>query len=247
MDAVPSPFPASANVIALLAPHAGHRYSGGVAAHAFALVQGQTFDTVAVLGPLHQPIPGASGGLLTSAHSAYATPLGLVPVDHDSLAALARYLPLTYCKYDPEHSIEIELPFLQVMLTTGFHLIPLMLRDQSVAAAQQVGMALAAVLRGKRALLVASSDLSHFYPQEAAVVLDRTVLAAVTALDAEEVIAVEERGEGFACGRGAIAATIGAAKALGATRGQLLRHATSGDITGDYRRVVGYAAAAFFA
>jgi hypothetical protein len=202
---------------------------------------------VAVLGPLHQPIPGVAGGLLTSAHSAYATPLGLVPVDHDSLAALANHLPLTYCQHDPEHSIEIELPFLQVALTPGFRLIPLMLRDQSAAMAHQVSTALAAVLQGRRTLLVASSDLSHFYPQESAVVLDRTMLVAVTALDADAVIAVEERGEGFACGRGAIAATIEVAKALGATRGELLKHATSGDITGDFRRVVGYAAAAFFA
>jgi hypothetical protein len=233
-------------VTGLLAPHAGHRYSGAVAAHAFSLVKGVIFDVLVVIGPLHQPIPGARGGVLTSGHDAYQTPLGLIPVDHEALGKLGTHLPLTYCERDPEHSVEIELPFAQHVLPPGFRLIPLMLREQSIPLARSLGAALAHVLGGRRVLYVASSDLSHFYDQPTAHILDHAVLDAVAHMDADGVISLEARGAGFACGRGAIAATIYAVKALGADRARVLKHATSGEVTGDYARVVGYGAVAFY-
>jgi AmmeMemoRadiSam system protein B len=232
-------------VIAIVAPHAGHRYSGQVAAHAFRCLAGMHPDVVAVVSPLHQPYPGQ---ILTSAHEAYATPLGPVPIDRELVDRLARELGqrggyrLTSVTHDQEHSLEIELPFLQRTLGSTFRLLPVMLRDQSKSVAQALGRSLAAVLRDCSAVLVASSDLSHFYPDAVARHLDSELLARVEALSPERVLEAEEEGVGFACGRGAIASVLWAAQELGADRAQVLAYANSGDVTGDTDSVVGYGA-----
>lgn len=245
----PRPAPPG-DVIGLLAPHAAHPYSGGVAARAFRAARGRAVDVVALLSPSHYH---ADGPLLTSAHAAYATPLGAVPVDQTGLAklraALAQSLDtlpaevLCALRHDREHAIEIELPFLQRILAPGFQLLPLMLRDQGERLARALGAALAQVLRGRRALVVASSDLSHHYPQRLALALDRAILEPVAAFDPAGVLAAQAEERGQACGAGAIAAGLWAARALGATHIQIVGHATSGDATGDYAAVVGYAAA----
>ena len=235
-------------VVGLLAPHAGHAYSGAVAAHAFRAVQGQAYELVVIAGPSHFH---ADGPLLTSGHSHYATPLGSVPVDQAALAALQAALAatgreLTPLRHDHEHALEIELPFLQRALAPGFALLPLMLRDQSPTQAQALGAALAQVLAGRRALLVASSDLSHFYPQATANAMDAVMLDAVAAGDPAGLLAAQAEGRGQACGVGALAAGLWAAQALGATQMTVAAHATSGDVTGDYAEVVGYGAAVFW-
>ncbi len=237
--------PAPGQIIGLMAPHAGYRYSGQVAAHAFRLVQGMEVDTVAVVSPIHRPESFAP--VFTTAHAAYETPLGQVPVDHEAVEALqAAGVDMEAVRYDHEHSLEIELPFLQRTLAGPFNLIPLMLGDQAARTAESVGRALARVLRGKRALLVASTDLSHFYDHRTAQRLDRVVLDRVAAFDPEGVIAVEDEGRGFACGRGAVAAVMWAARDLGADAAAVVNYATSGDTSGDYSRVVGYGAAVFY-
>lgn len=239
------PTPPSGEIVALVVPHAGHRYSGDVAALAFRLVQGVSVETVAVVAPMHHPYPGH---ILTSAHPAYQTPLGVVEIDIELVAAVDAYLPdglhLDRVRNDPEHSLEIELPFLQRTLSRPFHLVPLMLRDQSARAAEALGSALAQALKGRSALLVASSDLSHFYPDDVARKLDAFLLARLEAFDPAGVIEADERGHGYACGRGAIASVLWAARHLGATRVELLGYANSGDVTGDTDSVVGYGAAA---
>lgn len=233
-------------VVGLIAPHAGYIYSGPTAARAFRLVAGMTFDRAVVVSPMHHPYPGE---VLTTAHAAYETPLGAVPVDTPTLEALADRIELTYVRHDPEHAVEIELPFLQRALDGPFSLVPLMLRDQSWPAVRRLGEALAGVLEttAGRTLLVASSDLSHFYPDKQARALDRVMLDRVASFDPEGVIDVEERGEAFACGRGAIAAVMVAARALGADGVQIVGYSTSADTSGDTSRVVGYGAAAIYA
>jgi AmmeMemoRadiSam system protein B len=234
-------------VVAVMAPHAGHRYSGPVAGYAFAALRGLQPELVVVVSPMHYPYLPA---LLTSAHSAYETPLGVVPVDTQALHVLddnleqALGLRLAPVRSDPEHSLEIELPFLQRALAGEFCLLPVMVRDQSERITHALGLALAKTLRGRRALLVASTDLSHFYPQAVAETLDAELLRCVAAFDPQGVLDAEEQGKGFACGRGALAAVLWAAKALGADMVKVLNHATSGDVTGDYTQVVGYGAAA---
>jgi AmmeMemoRadiSam system protein B len=118
-----------------------------------------------------------------------------------------------------------------------------MVRDQTARVGRALGGALARVLAGQQALLVASTDLSHFYPQKVANELDAVVLRQVENFDPAGVLQVEEEGKGFACGRSALAAVLWAAKDLGADSVKVLNHATSGDVTGDYSEVVGYAAA----
>jgi AmmeMemoRadiSam system protein B len=237
------PQPVNGKLLGLLAPHAGYRYSGPVAAHAFALIQDMAFDTVVVIGPMHHPLPGS---VLSTAHSAYETPLGNVPVDRDVLDAIGKRVRLTAVRNDPEHSVEIELPFLQHVLKPGFSLVPFMLRDQSGPQTEALGEALAETLPGRQVLLVASSDLSHFYPQEIANELDSTMLACVEAMDARRVVDVNERQTAFACGYGAIATVINVVRAWNADRAQIVGYGTSGDVIGDFREVVGYGAAMFY-
>jgi AmmeMemoRadiSam system protein B len=241
---------AAADIVGLVAPHAGHLYSGAVAAHAFRAVQGAQVDVVALVCPSHYH---ADGPVLTSAHEAYATPLGTVAVDQPAVARLRSELAaalgvaperaLVAIRHDQEHAIEIELPFLQRSLAPGFQLLPVMLRDQAPELAQALGAALAAALSGRRALVVASSDLSHFYPQAQAVAIDSEMLRRVAAFDPAGVLQAAATGVGQACGSGAIAAVLWAARALGANRAEVLKQATSGDVSGDYEQVVGYAAA----
>lgn len=234
------------DVVAVVAPHAGHRYSGRTAGHAFAAVRGQSPEVVAVLSPFHAMHPAE---LLTTAHQAYATPLGLIPVDHEDLLILEQdlaeqHLSLTRVAYDSEHSLEIELPFLQVALQGDFRLLPLMVRSHSPQVLQTLGKLLAQVLKDRRALLVASTDLSHFYPEKIARQLDAEMLRRLEAFDPLAMLEAETTGKGFACGVGAVAATLWAARALGADRVSILHHSTSADETGDYSAVVGYGAAA---
>ena len=235
-------------IIAIMVPHAGHMYSGPVAGYAFSALRGLTPELVAVVSPMHYPYYQA---LLTSAHTHYATPLGQIRVDREAVKTLDEQLQaelgkgLAYIKNDREHSLEIELPFLQRSLKSAFELLPVMVLEQTVQVAQALGSALAKTLAGRQALLVASTDLSHFYDQDTANMLDAEVLRCVEAFDPEGVIQVEEDGKGFACGRGALAAVMWAAKELGANHVQVLHHATSGDVTGDFDRVVGYGAAVF--
>jgi AmmeMemoRadiSam system protein B len=241
-------------VVGVMAPHAGHLYSGPVAGYAFAALRGMEADVVVVVSPMHYPYYDA---LLTTSHDAYATPLGTIPVATDLLKMLDERLRaklgygLASVSHDSEHSLEIELPFLQQALAKPFDLLPIMVREQNEHVARSLGEALADVLldhelmAGRSAILVASTDLSHFYSQEVAKQLDKAVLQQVQAFDPQGVVRIEEQGKGFACGRGALAAVLWAAKALGANQTKILKHATSGDVTGDYDRVVGYGAAVF--
>ena len=147
---------------------------------------------------------------------------------------------------DGEHSLEIELPFLQQTLAAEFGLLPIMVREQTKEITHALGKALAQPLAERDYLLVASTDLSHFYPQEMAKELDGKMLDLLEAFDPEGFLQAEEERTGFACGRGAVAAVLWAAKELGADKVKIVNYATSGDISGDYSRVVGYGAAVIY-
>ncbi len=229
-------------VIGVIAPHAGHRYSGAVAAHAFATLRGQQPDLIVILSPFHNYDPHP---ILTSKHQAYATPLGNIEIDSAALEELQSLLPIpiTPIANDPEHAIEIELPFLQRVFTHQFKLLPIMIRAQEEDVAKQLGEALARVLQNKNAILVASTDLSHFYEQATAKTLDHEMLKRFESFKPESIFEAEQTGKGFACGHAAVAAVEWAAQTLGANKVQRLKYATSGDITGDTKSVVGYGAA----
>jgi len=228
----------------LVVPHAGYRYSGQVAAHAFTCLHGLQPELVVVISPLHQMHHAA---LLTTAHDAYETPLGVVEVDRMAVEQVDQALQksrlgLTAVSHDHEHALEIELPFLQHVLGS-FKLLPIMVRSQNAALAQTLAQALAETLSGRNAILIASSDLSHFYPQDLAAEFDGEILRRLAAFDPHGILTAEEEHVGFACGRGAIATVLWTARALGANQVTILNQATSGDVTGKYDSVVGYGAA----
>lgn len=228
-------------VIGVIAPHAGHVYSGAVAGYSFAPVRNTTPDVVAVISPFHNY---SIHPLLTTAHDAFGTPLGSIEVDRSALAELTSHLdlPITPVFADKEHSLEIELPFLQRVLTGAFTLLPIMIREQEVEVARKLGLALAKVLKGRNALLVASTDLSHFYDRKVAESLDAEMLRRFESFDPESIFEAEHTGKGFACGHAAVAAVLWAARELGADKVKILKHATSGDVTGEFTSVVGYGA-----
>jgi AmmeMemoRadiSam system protein B len=242
--------PPPGEIVGVVAPHAGHMYSGPVAAYAFEAVRNLPVETVAILCPSHHH---ADGPLMTTSHEAYGTPLGAVPVDRGAIGRLQAEVAealgragkpvLVEIRRDQEHAIEIQLPFLQRVLRPGFRLIPVMLRDQSAAVSRALGQALAKVVQGQQALIVGSSDLSHYYPLSSAQELDAEMLRQVDNFDPDGVLAAEAEGRGLACGHGAIAAALWATRALGATHAKVVKYATSGDVTGDSSEVVGYGAA----
>jgi hypothetical protein len=188
--------------------------------------------------------------LLTAEHDAYSTPFGEVAVSQPALRELedglsaSGALELRRILNDQEHSLEIELPFLQRALASKWELLPVMVSTRDASTCRVLARVLANVLKGRRALLVASTDLSHYNEQQVALTLDRTLLAQVEAYETETLFDLERSGRGSACGLGALAAVMWAARDLGANKIEILRHATSGDIRGDFSKVVGYGAAA---
>ena len=229
-------------VVAVIAPHAGHYYSGRVAGHAFKAIRGSSPNLVVILSPYHNYSPHH---LLVTAHQAYATPLGEIEVDQSALTELKNNLefPITPIANDREHSLEIELPFLQRALKNQFKLLPIMARAQAPRISQKLGEALANILKDKNALIVASTDLSHFYDSKTANILDHEMLKRFESFDPDSIFEAEHTEKGFACGHAAVASMLWAAKSLGADKVQTLKYATSGDITGDQTSVVGYGAA----
>jgi AmmeMemoRadiSam system protein B len=234
-------------LIALIAPHAGYRYSGSTAGYAFSCVRGLQPEVVAVVSPFHEyhPMP-----LLTTAYQAYETPLGVIPVSQEDMQALNDYLgeeigeDLEFIVQEREHAVEIELPFLQCALASDFKLIPVMVSTNDEALVFKLGEGLAHILKGRKSLLVASTDLSHFYKLSAAKRLDMEMLKQIESFSPEGVLAAQCEGSGQACGVMAVVAVMVAAKRLGANTARLLHYSNSGEKSGDYESVVGYGAVA---
>jgi AmmeMemoRadiSam system protein B len=238
--------PLDGEIIALISPHAGHKYSGPTAGYAFAAIRGMEPELVSVVSPFHS---FHSQPFLMSAHKAYHTPLGSLWIDEGSRQELDAALEkkggsqLEFISYDNEHSLEIILPFLQIVLTEGYQVLPVMANVKSLEASRTLGLALAEVLSERNALMVASTDLSHFYQEKVANQFDHRMLEAIASFSPEDVFQTQIDGKGFACGIAAVTAVLFAAKELGADRVQILDYSTSGEVTGDRSSVVGYGAA----
>jgi AmmeMemoRadiSam system protein B/AmmeMemoRadiSam system protein A len=235
-------------IVALIAPHAGYQFSGGVAAYSYALLKGQNIHRVVVIAPSHfEAFDFAS----VYAGDAYATPLGRVAVDTAFAKKLASSSPLIklssrgHAPYggQAEHSLEVQLPFLQRTLS-DFELVPIIMGDQSYQASRSLGVALAELIRGTNTLIVASSDLSHYHAYDEAVTLDRKTLNAIHEWDYLTLSKNFQSRTWEACGGGPIVAAMIAAERLGANRAAVLEYANSGDVTNDRKRVVGYGAVA---
>lgn len=230
------------DVVGLIAPHAGYFFSGHVAGASYRQVRGGDYDTVVLVGPDHRGT--AFGGLAFADFDAWHTPLGDVPIDQELIDALDERLSLRHIGRDSEHSLEVQLPFLQMALT-DFKLVPILMGDPSPAACRELGQAMADVVDGRRALLVASTDLSHYRPYDQAKQLDERTLKYVLDFDPEGLVDAMVRNEAQACGGGPVAAVMFAAGKLGATQAHLVKYANSGDVWNDRSQVVGYAAVVF--
>src|SRR5664280_723388 len=231
-------------VVGVIAPHAGYVYSGQVAANAYNLVRGKKYDAVIVVVPSHRV---AFHGVSIFSTGGYETPLGIVPVAEE-LAKKIKILSKTVVDIPEahlqEHSVEIQLPFLQVALG-GFSFIPLVMGDQNANTCQELARAIYEVARGKKILIVGSSDLSHFYNYNMAKKLDAVILQHLKDGDADGLLESLENGTAEACGGGPMVVAMFVARMMGANKAHLLKYANSGDVTGDKGSVVGYAAAVY--
>jgi MEMO1 family protein len=231
------------DLVALVAPHAGLIYSGPVAAHAYRLLRDRTFDVAVLVGPSH--FVGFDGVSIV-ASGGFATPLGVSPIDADCARTLRETSPIIRehpAAHAREHSLEMQLPFIQ-RLAPALPIVPLVMGYQTAQAAFSLGDALAAALNGRNALLVASTDLSHYHDAATARALDAVVIDCVSHLDADRLQHVLDDQPGHACGGGPTVAVMRAARQLGARDALVLDYADSGDVSGDKTSVVGYLAAA---
>jgi AmmeMemoRadiSam system protein B len=230
-------------ILGLVCPHAGYVYSGAVAANAFfSLAQDGKPKTFVILGPNHtgygNPLSGVREG-------AWRTPLGDVQIDTevaDAIGSETTLLDMDDVAHRHEHSIEVQLPFLQYIYGNSFKFVPICFLMQDLESAQEIGSALAEALNDKDAVVIASSDFTHYESGSSVNRKDSAALKAVEALDEKRFYSILESEKVSACGYAPIAALMTYAKVLGAKKAEVLTHKTSGDITGDNSSVVGYAA-----
>lgn len=225
------------NAKGIVAPHAGYIYSGAVAARAYAAIPASFAGTFVVIGPSHR-------GFLTAASSVpWETPLGIVDTDVALVKALG--IEIDEFSHAAEHSLEVQMPFIKYRFPRA-RIAPVMMGEQDRASAMALAEGIVAAARSERReiRIVASSDFSHYIPEDRAREQDLYAIEPLTKLDTAEFYRRVESRNISACGYGPITAMVEACKALGASEGRLLTYATSGDITGDRHEVVGYAAIA---
>ena len=234
-------------ITAVIAPHAGIMFSGPVAAFSYKAASHEPYDVVVLAGPSHFV---AFEGTALYPDGAFDSPFGLAPIDAEIGARLAaspgiHSMPAAHAR---EHSLEMQLPFVRRLLPQ-VRIVPLLMGFQSREAIEQLAAALPAALRGRRALLVASTDLSHYFDARTAAELDGRVQERVAAFDPEGLLALaaeypeHERGRFVGCGIGPAISVMMAARALGARDARVLKYAHSGEVSGDFDGVVGYMAA----
>jgi AmmeMemoRadiSam system protein B/AmmeMemoRadiSam system protein A len=231
--------------IAVISPHAGYIYSGKTAAAGFKALTGLTYDTVIIIGPSHHY---AFDGAAVYADGPYSTPLGNVALDSemiDSIVKNGEHITKNPLPHLPEHSVEVEIPFLQVVLG-NFAVVPIVMGSDSRASCEELAHAIAASVGGKRVLIVASSDLSHYYPREEACRLDGVMRKFLEKNDPDGLYDALVTRKTEACGGGPIVTALLAAKALGSTGVMVTKYDDSGTATGDSGSVVGYISAVIY-
>ena len=228
-----------------ICPHAGYVYSGPIATHSYNLISNQDFDLAIILGPNHW---GIGCNIATMKDCAWETPLGKVEVDSEAaneLTQITSLVEVDFFSHTKEHSIEVQVPMLQEFCKNKFKILPISLIDQEYDSAIQIGNSISKIAEREKTIIIGSSDFTHYESNEFAYSQDLALIQPVLDLDVEEFYKILQNRRVSACGYGAIATTMVACKKLGATKGQLLKYATSGDITGDKSSVVGYASIVF--
>jgi len=227
-------------VIGLISPHAGYIYSGPVAAAVISRIKFK--DTFIIMGPNHT---GSGKPLSIMTEGVWKTPLGEVGIDSElgkKILATSKHLQEDKAAHLYEHSIEVQLPFLQYF-KPDFKLVPIVFGHASGATYKEIGKEIAKAVKksGKEVVIIASSDMTHYEPQESAQAKDTKAIEAILDLNEDELLKRVDELDISMCGYGPAVSLIAAAKELGATGAELVRYQTSGDVTGDYSAVVGYA------
>jgi len=224
-------------ILAAVCPHAGYMYSGSVAAYSYkALKEDSTPKTFVIIGPNHGGI-GPAISIYPSGE--WETPLGSVEIDSGLAEKIAgEKFVLSEEAHIYEHSVEVQIPFLQHVFKE-FKIVPICVMEQRLNVMKELGEKLAKVL-GDGHMVIASTDFSHYVPQEEAYSRDFKAIDAIKSLDENALFEAIEKYDISMCGYGGVAAAIVYAKAKGAREGRLLKYMTSGDVTGDKSAVVGY-------
>jgi AmmeMemoRadiSam system protein B/AmmeMemoRadiSam system protein A len=234
----------SGEILALIAPHAGYVYSGQVAAHAYRLVQAKDYKTVVIIGPSHRY--GFEGCSIYS-KGAYQTPLGTVEVDEVLASDLSKVSGFEYVPeaHQQEHSIEVQIPFIQKTLPEA-KIIPVVMGFQSRRTIVTLAHALSTVLPGKKALVIASTDLSHLLSKQKATETDSGTISLIQSFETDSLITKLERGENIMCGGGPVVSALLYTQGFDDPGFKVLQRADSSDAGAPQTQVVGYVAAVLY-
>ena len=231
-------------IFGVICPHAGFVYSGPIACNSLYSISSESPELFIIIGPNHW---GIGRSVATMKDCEWQTPLGNVQVDAESaeeISQLSKTIEPDYFSHTREHSIEVQIPILQNIFS-NFKILPISLVNQSKEVAKDVGLAIAKIARKKNVMIIGSSDFTHYEPNEFAHEQDMALIEPILEMDVDKFYEVLDKRKVSACGYGAIASTIIACKDLGAIKGELLKYATSGDVTGDMSSVVGYGSIVF--
>jgi len=233
------------NIKAIVCPHAGYIYSGQVAAYSYRQIAGKKFDSVFLIAPSHSEYFDFSS---ICSRDAYRTPLGLVYIDKERskiLADKSERIKLSLYGHRDEHSLEVQLPFLQVLFE-DIKILPIVIGHQSSQNIKELGNSIGELFKNEKILIVASTDLSHYHPYDIAVTLDQKVNKLISDFDPEALMTEFITNNAEMCGGGPVISAMIASKILSANTSKILNYKNSGDVSGNKSAVVGYLAAAFY-
>jgi AmmeMemoRadiSam system protein B len=236
------------DITGLVSPHAGYIYSGQVAACSYKQVEGKKYESVIIIAPSHSEYFDFNS---VFNGRAYRTPLGVVEVDTERAERLAgngtykNYIKLSDFGHGREHSLEVQLPFLQTIFE-NLKIVPVVMGSQSKNNIESLGNAIGTTFKGENILVVASTDLSHYHDYKSASALDALVMDHINSFDPMRFTGAVSSEEVEMCGGGPVAAVMIASGMLGANSSKVLCYKNSGDTGGDKSAVVGYLSAAFY-
>ncbi|MBM2818606.1 MAG: hypothetical protein HW410_288 [Nitrosarchaeum sp.] len=231
-------------IFGVICPHAGYMYSGPIACHSFYAISSEIPELFIIVGPNHW---GIGSSVATMKDCKWNTPLGDVEVDSEAVEEilhLSEIIEIDSLAHTREHSLEVQIPILQEVYS-DFKILPISLINQNKDTSEEIGQAMAKIAEKKNVMIIGSSDFTHYEQNEFAHEQDMALIEPILELNVENFYRVLEDRNVSACGYGAIASTMIACKKLGATKGELLKYATSGDMTGDKNSVVGYGSIVF--
>lgn len=231
-------------IVSLVCPHAGYAYSGPIAAHSyFNLAKDGIPSSIVIIGPNHW---GLGSGISIMTEGQWQTPIGTLSIDTEIAKQIVDHssiIDVDETAHLKEHAIEVQLPFLQYLYNSKIRIVPISMMMQDAESCKEVGVAISGALEGKNAVIIASTDMTHYEPQAIAERKDKQVANAIAELDEISLQRIVEDNRISMCGYGPATTSIVAAKKLGAKTARILCYKTSGDVAGDYSEVVGYLSA----